>query len=123
MYSSFRFISLSVMSALVAVSCKKMCMNHDYEPATSEKFFVKDISCMSYSQASGYTCCQFRWQNIRTRCQAACFNNPVVIGWQIDNEPSHYNFSYDYGKNARKNFRELLQRKYKTIDRLKLTSR
>lgn len=68
MYSSFRFISLSVMSALVAVSCKKMCMNHDYEP-------------------------------------------------------SHYNFSYDYGKNARKNFRELLQRKYKTIDRLKLTSR
>ena len=45
-------------------------------------------------------------------------NNPVVWGWQIDNEPSHYTFAYDYSDNAQKKFRQWLKNKYKTIDSL-----
>ena len=45
-------------------------------------------------------------------------DNPAVIGWQIDNEPSHYSFSYDYSENAQRNFRRWLQRKYGDIDSL-----
>ena len=45
-------------------------------------------------------------------------NNPAVIGWQIDNEPSHYSFSYDYSENATENFRIWLENKYTDIDSL-----
>lgn len=43
--------------------------------------------------------------------------NKNVIGWQIDNEPSHYG-RYDYSMETRKNFIEWLKNKYKTIDEL-----
>lgn len=45
-------------------------------------------------------------------------NNPAVWGWQIDNEPSHYRFSYEYSENAQEKFRVWLKNKYRTIDRL-----
>lgn len=44
-------------------------------------------------------------------------NDKRIWGWQIDNEPSHYG-TYDFGPGAQKNFREWLQKKYKTIDKL-----
>jgi len=40
--------------------------------------------------------------------------NKNIWGWQIDNEPSHYG-TYDFGPGAQKNFKEWLQKKYKTI--------
>jgi len=43
--------------------------------------------------------------------------NQTVIGWQIDNEPSHYGI-YDYSDNAQARFRLWLKNKYKTIDKL-----
>ncbi len=45
-------------------------------------------------------------------------NNKAVWGWQIDNEPSHYGSPYDYNVSAQANFRQWLQKKYKTIDAL-----
>lgn len=45
-------------------------------------------------------------------------DNPAVIGWQIDNEPSHYSFSYDYSENAQESFRKWLKAKYHSIDTL-----
>jgi len=42
-------------------------------------------------------------------------DNKNVMGWQIDNEASHYG-RYDYGEAARKRFIEWLKTKYKTID-------
>ncbi len=47
-------------------------------------------------------------------------NNEAVIGWQIDNEPSHYGI-YDYSRNAQKEFRIWLENKYKIIDSLNST--
>lgn len=44
-------------------------------------------------------------------------NDKRIWGWQIDNEPSHYG-TYDFGPGAQKNFREWLQKKYQTIDKL-----
>lgn len=44
-------------------------------------------------------------------------NNPVVIGWQIDNEP-HFEGLYDYSDFARISFRNWLQRKYGSIENL-----
>ena len=41
-------------------------------------------------------------------------NDKRIWGWQIDNEPSHYG-TYDYSTGAQKNFKEWLQKKYKTI--------
>ena len=45
-------------------------------------------------------------------------NNPAIWGWQIDNEPSHYIFSYEYSENAQQKFRQWLKVKYGTIDKL-----
>lgn len=45
-------------------------------------------------------------------------NNPAIWGWQIDNEPSHYSFSYEHSENAQVKFRQWLKAKYKTIDEL-----
>lgn len=45
-------------------------------------------------------------------------DNPAVWGWQIDNEPSHYSFSYDYSENAQQKYREWLKNKYKDIETL-----
>lgn len=44
-------------------------------------------------------------------------NNKTIIGWQIDNEPSHYG-TYDYSENAQIKFRLWLKRKYGSIDKL-----
>jgi len=44
-------------------------------------------------------------------------NNDVIIGWQIDNEPSHYG-TVDYSENAQRKFKEWLKNKYTTIDKL-----
>ena len=43
--------------------------------------------------------------------------NPNIIGWQIDNEPSHYG-KFDYSENARKKFIVWLTNKYETVDKL-----
>jgi len=47
-------------------------------------------------------------------------NNKTVWGWQIDNEPSHYN-SFDYSSNSQIAFRKWLENKYKIIDNLNIT--
>ncbi|MCD7936676.1 MAG: beta-galactosidase [Tannerellaceae bacterium] len=44
-------------------------------------------------------------------------NHQNVWGWQIDNEPSHYD-SFDYSDNALIAFRQWLKNKYKTIEEL-----
>ena len=41
-----------------------------------------------------------------------------VIGWQLDNEPSHYGVAYDYSAPAQDNFRNWLRQKYLSIDEL-----
>lgn len=41
-----------------------------------------------------------------------------VWGWQIDNEPSHYLFEYDYSEPAQMQFRTWLQKKYGSVDNL-----
>ena len=47
--------------------------------------------------------------------------NPDVIGWQIDNEPSHYGGNWDYSPAARDKFRVWLKNKYGTIEKLNTT--
>lgn len=47
-------------------------------------------------------------------------NNPTIIGWQIDNEPSHYG-AVDFSDNAQEKFRKWLENKYGSIDRLNHT--
>ena len=44
--------------------------------------------------------------------------NPHVIGWQLDNEPSHYDVHFDYGPAAEARFRVWLKEKYGTVDKL-----
>lgn len=44
-------------------------------------------------------------------------HNPIVCGWQLDNEP-HYEGLYDYSPFAREQFQAWLQRKYGTIEAL-----
>lgn len=44
-------------------------------------------------------------------------NHPAVIGWQIDNEPSHYG-KVDHSENARRHFIQWLQQRYKTLTAL-----
>ena len=45
-------------------------------------------------------------------------SNPVVWGWQIDNELSHYGQGMSYSLAAQTKFRDWLREKYGTIDRL-----
>ncbi|EOR94158.1 Beta-galactosidase [Arcticibacter svalbardensis MN12-7] len=45
-------------------------------------------------------------------------NNPTVLGWQIDNEPSHYSLGYDYNASAQSNYKTWLKKKYGSIDTL-----
>jgi beta-galactosidase len=45
-------------------------------------------------------------------------NNPSVFGWQLDNEPSHYNAVYDYNEASQEGFRTWLEKKYVHIDSL-----
>lgn len=44
-------------------------------------------------------------------------NDPRVWGWQLDNEPSHYGVT-DYSEAAQSAFRQWLQKKYQSIDKL-----
>ncbi len=46
--------------------------------------------------------------------------NETVIGWQIDNEPSHYGV-YDYSANAQQKYRVWLRNKYNLIENLNAT--
>lgn len=45
-------------------------------------------------------------------------HNKVIMGWQIDNEPSHYGEAFDYSENAQQKFRKWLEAKYKNIAEL-----
>lgn len=44
-------------------------------------------------------------------------NNPIICGWQLDNEP-HYEGLYDYSPFARQEFHKWLKNKYSTIQNL-----
>ena len=44
-------------------------------------------------------------------------NDSTIVGWQIDNEPSHYG-TVDYGEEVLKHFQLWLQNKYSSIDSL-----
>lgn len=44
-------------------------------------------------------------------------HHPAVIGWQLDNEPSHYGI-VDYSENSQRAFRQWLRDKYVTIGSL-----
>ena len=41
--------------------------------------------------------------------------NPTVVGWQIDNELSHYGQGMSYGPPAQLKFRNWLKEKYGTV--------
>ena len=45
-------------------------------------------------------------------------NNPAVVGWQIDNELSHYGRQFSYDEFSRTKFQAWLKQKYNTIDKL-----
>jgi beta-galactosidase len=45
-------------------------------------------------------------------------NNSTVMGWQLDNELSHYGAGMSYGPESQKNFRAWLGEKYGTIAKL-----
>jgi beta-galactosidase len=45
-------------------------------------------------------------------------SNPTVIGWQLDNELSHYSAGISYSEAAQQRFRAFLREKYGSIDRL-----
>lgn len=45
-------------------------------------------------------------------------NDPRIWGWQIDNELSHYGRHFSYSKASTAKFRQWLQRKYGTVDKL-----
>jgi len=47
-------------------------------------------------------------------------NDGRIWGWQLDNEPSHYG-QYDYSDAAQRSFREWLQKKYNSIEKLNAT--
>jgi len=47
-------------------------------------------------------------------------NDGRIWGWQLDNEPSHYG-QYDYSDAAQRNFRQWLQKKYGSIEKLNET--
>lgn len=44
-------------------------------------------------------------------------NDKRVIGWQLDNEPSHYG-KYEFGDEAQQSFRIWLQKKYNSVEAL-----
>ncbi len=44
--------------------------------------------------------------------------DPRIWGWQLDNEPSHYNSFYDYGAGVKQHFRDYLKSKYPSIKAL-----
>lgn len=46
-------------------------------------------------------------------------NDPRVIGWQLDNEPSHYGIE-DHGEEATRRFRQWCRSKYGSLDLLNL---
>lgn len=45
-------------------------------------------------------------------------HNPTVVGWQLDNEMSHYGEAYSYGPPSAAAFRAWLRRRYDSIDAL-----
>ena len=57
-------------------------------------------------------------ENIVSHMAQRYGSNPVVWGWQIDNELSHYGQGMSYSLAAQTKFRDWLREKYGTIDRL-----
>ena len=57
-------------------------------------------------------------EKIVTKLAERYGSNKTIMGWQIDNEPSHYGDAYDYSENAQVAFRKWLERKYTSIDKL-----
>jgi beta-galactosidase len=45
-------------------------------------------------------------------------NDPRIIGWQLDNEPSHYGWEEDYSEAAHERFKLWAQKKHGTIENL-----
>ncbi|HVO98238.1 MAG TPA: beta-galactosidase [Bryobacteraceae bacterium] len=45
-------------------------------------------------------------------------SDPIVWGWQLDNELSHYGQGFSYSPASQAKFREWVRRKYGTLDRL-----
>ena len=45
-------------------------------------------------------------------------SDPRIIGWQLDNEPSHYGWEQDYNEAAHENFKQWLKERYGTIEKL-----
>jgi len=45
-------------------------------------------------------------------------NDPRIWGWQLDNEPSHYAYPYDYNAATQKAFVQWLTNKYKNVNTL-----
>ena len=45
-------------------------------------------------------------------------NDPRIVGWQLDNEPSHYGWEEDYSEAAHQRFQIWLKEKYKNIETL-----
>jgi len=56
-------------------------------------------------------------EKINTKLAQRYGRNKNVIGWQLDNEPSHYG-RYDYSDETRKHFIEWLKVKYTSVDEL-----
>ena len=47
-------------------------------------------------------------------------NDPRIIGWQLDNEPSHYAWEEDFSQAAHERFQQWLKAKYKNIETLNI---
>ncbi|MCX6181039.1 MAG: beta-galactosidase [Bacteroidetes bacterium] len=59
-------------------------------------------------------------QKIVTELAKRYGNDQRVWGWQLDNEPSHYGFPYDYNAASQDAFVQWLMNKYQNIDSLNL---
>jgi beta-galactosidase len=55
---------------------------------------------------------------INTQLARRFGHNPAVVGWQIDNELSHYGRQFSYDDFSRTNFQSWLKRKYGTFEGL-----
>jgi beta-galactosidase len=57
-------------------------------------------------------------EKINTQLARRFGKNPAVVGWQIDNELSHYGKQFSYDDFSRARFQAWLKQKYSTIDNL-----
>jgi len=57
-------------------------------------------------------------EKINTQLSKRFGKNPAVVGWQIDNELSHYGKQFSYDDFSRARFQAWLKKKYSTIENL-----